>query len=759
MNQDVTTDDGTSGLTLEQYDAFCEEIAEQPSWRTAADRESDFFDNNQLDSEIIRRQQAIGLPSAIEPLMGPELDKLCGIEARLRKDCKVIPNSDKTDDDLAEALNVELNTAERHSKADKACSNAFREQAGVGVSWVEVARVNDPFRYPYKVDNVSRNECHWDWKGTLDPDMHDHRFFRRRRWVDKDQAKLLFPDSAELIEQAATGWANYSQTSKDGGLETGLYNSAHGISWTGGGSGMPTALSAGGAPGTFALLSSAYGTEQSRPSKEHQEWRDLSRRRVLVTEMWYRVWSNALVLTYPDGRVVAFEQDNGQHMYDAALGHATPSYRIISKVYVSMWIGPHKLSDTPCPFKHNRFPYVPFWHKREERTKVPFGLGRGWIYLQECVNAVSAKLRWGISAINVVMTEGAYKGTLQQLKSVAARLDSIIELDAKEMSKPGAKFELSRDFQLTDQQFKLMEDSRNAIRRTGAGLIEDQAEGQLEQIPNQHGILFDNLRESRSEMMTLLLSLIIEDIGNKQHAVSVKGNATTDDRTVMLNAPQPDGTITNDVQIALLKVDLEDVPSTPSYRAQQLQSFSEVVKSAPPDLMPILYPHMLALTDIPNKDKAIAAIREAGTAPTQEQIQQQIDTAVQQALLKAGVDNKQQELALKKELQDAKIAQMAAETVLTRVTSFYEATQAGGVVASAPGVAEVGDVILQGAGYTPPTPAGVNPGIENIPMPQQTAQPNELPVIRQNTHPGFPPHPASPEIGAQSGIETPRLGD
>ena len=154
---DVTIQDGnqsertevTPGLTLEQFESFHKEVKAQPPWRTAADKEADYLDGQQLDSDILRKQQAIGLPPAIEPLMGPALGYVCGMEAKLRRDWRVKPNSDKSDDDdVAEALNVKLNEAERHSKADKACSNAFRTQAGLGVGWVEVSRDNDPFQVP-----------------------------------------------------------------------------------------------------------------------------------------------------------------------------------------------------------------------------------------------------------------------------------------------------------------------------------------------------------------------------------------------------------------------------------------------------------------------------------------------------------------------------------------------------------------------------------------------------------------------------------
>lgn len=761
---------GDDGLSLSQFEEFHSECKKQPQWRSEADRQSDYLDGLQLDSDILKKQQMIGMPPAIDPLMGAELDHICGLEARLRKNWRVIPNSDVEDDDIAEAMSAKLNAAERHSKADKACSDAFRGQAGVGTGWVEVSRDPNPFNFPYRAVFVPRNEIWWDWKGSLDPAGLDHRYRIRRRWTDKEQAKLFFPDKADLIEQAATGWSNMESFTLDGGRSTGLSMTGGSIVMSG--SGAPTLLQ-GETPGTYAMLSTAYATEQQRGSSiEEQEWRDTSEKRICLFECWYRVWSKALVFKMDGGRTVEYDPTNMMHLSALASGQVEVLHSVISKVRLAIWLGPHKLSDEPSPYKHNKFPYVPFWGKREDRTHVPYGLARAWMYPQDAVNAIASKLRWGISAVRVERTEGAYAGTDEQLHREAARLDADIVLDAKKMAEPGAKFEIKRDFQLTDQQAALLKDSRDSIRRTGMGLDDGNQTNDsiqvLETIPNSHGVLFDNARESRNEVGELLLSMIIEDIGHKEHQVTIKGNVINDSRKIGLNMavihPVTGETyLDNDLQNTLLKVVLEDVPSTTSYRAQQLQSFSEVVKSAPENIQVALYPHMFELMDVPNKSQAVDVVRQASKQPTPEDIAQQVKDAVDSALVKANVDNKGREIELKGKLQDAQIAKLAAETLLTRVTAYFEAIQTGGALVATPAIAKVSDVILQSAGLTAATPTGINPMIEQAPLPTQglpSEQPGVSPVEQgAGTHPNFPERPASPAIGVGRGIETPRLGD
>lgn len=67
-------------LTLDELTEFMREIEDQPAWRRVADRESDYCDGNQIDSEILQRMQELGIPPAIEPLIGPTIAAVLGME-------------------------------------------------------------------------------------------------------------------------------------------------------------------------------------------------------------------------------------------------------------------------------------------------------------------------------------------------------------------------------------------------------------------------------------------------------------------------------------------------------------------------------------------------------------------------------------------------------------------------------------------------------------------------------------------------------
>lgn len=724
-----------AGLSLATFTKWFQEIQNQPAWRAKADKEMDYVDGNQLNSEVLEAQRKIGMPPAIEPLIGPAIESVVGLEAKTRTDWRVTPDGDSDGDDVAAALNYKLNQAERNSGADKACTDAFKPQACVGIGWVEVARESDPFKFPYRCKGVHRNEIFWDMLDH-EPGLPNARYLIRRRWSDSAQVKLKFPKHKELIDRTNGRWTDQFALTADGGSSTD----------------MATAWE-----------------DQRGWSIEEQEWRDAESGRVCLFEVWYRRWESVIVLTTPAGRVVEYDKANDMHNQVLAAGAIKPRKTTVARMYVSFWMGPHKLYDGPTPYKHSDFPYVPFWGQREDRTGVPFGRVRGMVYLQDNVNSAISKIRWGLSATRTVRTKGAVSYSDEIFRQQVSRVDADIVLSAEHMAQPGATFKIERDFQLTEQQYKMLGDSRNGIERAsgitsgfqgqkGSATSGIQENAQIEQATQSLAGLMDNFKFSRSKVGELLLSMIIEDMIGKPQTVVIRGNAVLPDRTVDLNVPAVDEAtgvqyLSNDIERTRLKVAVSDVPTTSSFRAQQLAAMSEAFKSMPQEYQIVALPHLLALMDVPNKEDIIKAIQEAKQQATPEQVQERIDQAVKDALQKAGHDLKSRELDMKAELQMAQISKLIAETVKTGVEAAFASMQAGQTIATMPQIAPIADVVMQGAGYQPPTPAGVDP---NFP------QPASIPVppldVQTNTSPQLPPVPQQSE-SPMTGIETARTTD
>lgn len=746
-------------LSKEEYDEIFEEIENQPRWRAVADKESDYADGNQLDSELLKRQQELGIPPAVEDLIGPALLSIQGYEATIRTDWRVTPNGDPGGQDVADAINFKLNQAERESKADRACSAAFQSQITSGIGWVEVSRDSDPFQFPYRCKKIHRNEIHWDMKAT-EPDLSDARWLRRQRWLSPERIALVFPEKKELILAAGrhgSQWWQDETLTFEGGDGTGLENAWNeGRSWT----------------------------------MQEDRWYNPRSKELCVAELWYRRWVRVPVLKTPNGRVVEFDESNLQHAIAVASGAAEVTQATIARVRRAYWLGPHKLHDGPTPYAHRHFPYVPFFGFIEDATGIPYGYVRSMKYAQDSLNSGLSKLRWGMSVVRVERTKGAVAMTDSQLRKQIARPDADIVLDAAHMQQPGAKFDVHRDYQLTDQHYQMLNDNRATFERVsgitagfggkqGTATSGLQEQTQVEQSNQALGRIMDNFREARSLVGELLMSMIIRDIGEKQTEVIIEGDAITADRQVTLNAPEVDpatGThyLSNDINRTRLMVSLEDVPSTNSYRAQQLQALTEAIKPLPAEYLAAAIPFLTQLMDVPFKRDLVEAFRAVGETPTPEQIEEQTQQAIQDALAKAGNELKERELEIKERKADSEVKNLDAKAVQVGVQAAFAAMQAGAQIAQMPMIAPIADTIMQGAGYQRPNPMGDDP---DFAVPEQAAASNirspyiqgegaqmgseqleQLAQVNENTSPQFPPVPA--EAGSpMQGIETPNTTD
>lgn len=757
----VDTPDGDVPLSLAEYREIHEEIDHQPrEWRPNADREMDYAEGNQLRTELLEAQRKMGIPPSKENLIGAALEGIRGFEEATRTDWRVTANGQPGGQDVADAISFKLNEAERYSQADDACGKAFYPQIGVGLGWVEVSKADDPFDYPYQCQPVNRNEIHWDWAGQKD-DLSDARWLRRQRWMHPSRLVRVFPEHAELIRRfgkAGTGWWSEYDAMGQGGGSTGM-NRAFDVarSWT----------------------------------VAEDRWFNPFNKEVCATELWYRRWTDVVVLKSRDGRVVEYDEKNPAHVH--AIANKLVEYRraVVAKVRRSYWLGPHVLFDGPTPYAHKFFPYVPFWGFREENTRVPFGYIRNMIDQQDTLNSGNSRLRWAMSAYRVTRTKGAVAMEDDQFRRTVGRLDADIVLNPAVMSQNGAVFKVERDYQLTSQQLEMLQNARQAIERVnpaaagafagrrGTATSGVQEQTQVEQANQSLAHMVGNFKRGRTQVGEMLMSMLVQGMGKEPQEVVIEGDAVRADRTVVINKPETDEHgypyLSNDLQRTRLMVGLEDVPSSPTYRGQQLRTMGEAVKSMPPNFQAVCMPLMASLMDVPFKREMVEAMRAAGAQETPEQVEVRIQQAVTQALKEAGNELKARELDMKERITDAQIEKMMREAVQVGVQTAFSAMQGGAQVAQMPMIAPIADAIMQGAGYKKPTPGGDDP---NFPTPAETAAMNikspyiqgqgaegapqvgdaAVTEVRKNTSPGYPPVPRDAPQG-MDGIETPTPAD
>lgn len=761
-----TTNDLQDGrdqpLSLDEFASIVRESLSQPPWRAQADQEADYADGNQLSTELLQRMKSMGIPPAKENIIGPAIRAVCGMEAKTRKDWRVTPDGEPGGQDVADASNFKLNQAERHSKADRALSAAFKPAATVGIGWVEVSRAANSLEYPYKCRHIHRNEIWWDMK-AVEPDLTDARWLYRRRWISRSRAARMFPDHATIIQSGGPDrWiAEFALQELEGGQSTGLRSALE-------------------AERAWTVQEDAYYNEENKT--------------VCITELWYRRWVTMTMLKMDDGRVVKYDEANELHQAALALGRGRLVEEELPVVRRSYWMGPHQLFDGPSPYPHRYFPYVRIQAWAEDLTGIPFGLVRDMLFPQDNLNSTISKLRWGMSSVETVRSKNILAMTDDQFRRMASRVDADFVLNPDEAAKPGARFERNRDFQLNAQQFQLMGDSRNAANRVsgvtasfqgqeGTATSGVQEQTQVEQSQVSLADLMDAHSDARALVGELLLALIIEDIGKAVTTIVIEGDVLNQPRTVVLNQPEVDPLtnitlLSNDVQRTRLKVAMEDVPSSSSFRAQQLAALSEAVKAAPPEIQQVVMPFMIDLMDLPRKKEVVQAIRDA-----QARGQADPDAIREQVKQELMYDLKVREVEIRERESDARIQQMVAQAVQTGVQAAFSAMQAGAQVAQMPMIAPIADEVMKGAGYKRPTGGGDDPNFptadvtaamnikspyiqgggaaavpEAEPEPGAQAEADAAPAVRQNTSPAFPPVPQQAEQG-MNGIETPAVAD
>lgn len=747
---DELQDGADEPMTLDEFASIVRESLSQPSgWRRTADMEADYADGNQLGTELLMRMKAAGIPPAKENIIGPAIRTMCGFEAKTRTDWRVSPDGEPGGQDVADAVKFRLNQAERQSKADRALSAAFKPMCAVGIAWVEVTRASNSLEFPYKCRYIHRNEIWWDMK-AIEPDLSDARWLYRRRWISRSRAARMFPAHATLIMNGADKWiAEFSIQELEGGQSTGL----------------KAALEA---ERAWTVQEDAYYNEENKT--------------VCITELWYRRWVTTVMLKMKDGRAVKYDPANALHVAALSLGRGKLVQELLPVVRRGYWMGPHCLFDGPSPHPHPHFPYVRLVACTEDLTGIPFGLVRDMLFPQDNLNSTIAKLRWGMSAVETIRTKGAVLMTDEQFRQMASRVDADFVLDAQHFTDhpTGAKFERKRDFQLNAQHFQLMQDSRAAASsvsgitpsfqgQQGTATSGVQEQTQVEQSQVSVADLIDNFKDARSLVGEMLMAFIIEDIGKEETTIVIEGDVLNPPRTVVLNRPEVDPEtnivlLSNDVQRTRMKVALEDVPTSSSFRAQQLNALSESVKAAPPEIQQVVMPFMIDLMDLPRKKEVVEAIRAASGGKID---QQALREQIKQELMH---DLKERELAIKENESEARIKNLMAQAVQTGVQAAFSAMQAGAQVAMNPAVAPIADEVMKGAGYQRPSPGGDDPnfptagGVPVQPGPAPAggaggaaAEPG-IADVQQNTSPEFPPVPQQAGQG-MNGIETPAVAD
>lgn len=614
------------------------EIDRQPQWRPESSRCADYYDGKQISLAMKRELDERGQPVMVHNLVAPAVDGVLGMEAKTRQGMMV-----KADDDqgteVAEALNEKMNEIGRLIEIDRCCSDAFAPQTKAGMGWVEVNedKLGD---VSVKANTVHRNEIWWDWN-SKQPDLSDARWLMRKRWLDEDEAIAFFPGHEELIRQACGAWANFA-------------HEAENVS-------RPS-------------LVSAY-QEYTDYDWHDDEIYDTDRRRIRCYEIWYRKFVKGYMLKiHENGREVKYDENNNFHRALITAGAAKLVSRPFKKMYRAYYLGPHKVVDGPSMLPHGGFPYTPFWGYREDGTGIPYGIIRRMLSPQDEYNFRRSKLTYLLNYKRIEMDSDATEMSDQDLIDEVHRANGLIKLNPERRNREGHKaFNVESDAGLAQQQFVIMQDAKQMIQDAAgiysAMLGQDSnatsgvaINGLIEQGNTTLAELFDNFRYARKQVYEQLLAFTVADIRRDPAEVKVNQDSADPTKTIRLNErvvnEQNVEEIRNDVMTTRMHVVLDDIMSSPGYKAQLTDRMMTLVQSLPPNLQVAVLDLVIENTDVPKKNEILKRIRKLTG--------QNVDPAEMSDEERKALEARQQKESLVQQLELAemqkKIDNLAADT-------------------------------------------------------------------------------------------------
>lgn len=580
-------------ITTTKLESFLSDIRAQPIFRPLCDKCADYYDGNQITPQMLSELERRGQPALVHNLIAPTIDGVLGLEVKTRTDVRLVADDDEGLP-VVDAMNQQLHEAARLSMTDRACADAFAGQIKTGIDWVEVGRESDPFRYPYTVQQVHRNEIWWDWHSKR-LDLEDCRWLMRRRWLDVDTIAQAFPAHKELIEAVAQGWQGYEG-----------WGEFHSL-------------------GNGSSLVDAHATEVSS-NIVRGDWWDSDRRRALIYEVYYRVWDRKPVLKTQDGQVVLYDKTNKMHAAALAAGVVTVEVANFSRMRQAYFVGPHKLADRDSPHPHNKFPYVPFFGYREDKSNIPYGLVRRMLSPQDEINHRRNKLTWLLNLKRVIKDNDAMMNMSdEQMMDELHRADGVVNLNPNRQNRDANAFRIELDSGIAAQQYQVLQSAQKEIQDV-AGVYSaflGQESGAtsgvaIDSLVEQGTVtlskLLDNYKFARQQVHELLLANIIADIGDKQKTVRINVDSPKKTKTIVLNERITDEfnrtKINNSVLRTKMRVVLDDVANTATYRQQVNLALMNMVGQLPPEYQAPLIEMIVETSDVANRNEVLQQIRK-----------------------------------------------------------------------------------------------------------------------------------------------------
>ena len=576
--------DSKSALVKMAEDWWYEAYTLNEQVRLERARDEDYYDGIQWTDKEIAELTSRGQAPLVINVCAPVVNWLIGTERRTRIDFKVLPRSNDEADSqtaLAKTSLIKYIYTDNYVRSEN--SRAFKDGIISGEGWVEVCFSSEDTDSPIEVRNEDWRNIWFDYRSTSRT-LDDARYLFRSKVVDEDIAVALFPDKEDVIKGVST-------------IGNTLFGTADPASNT---------------------LATTYGGAVSVT---------LQRPMVRLIEGWFRIpeHSNKIVggtfSGYYEDQIDDAVRELLDYEIDAGIAEITEVFtrRVRKVMFVASTSVEHSdlvfLKEEPSPYKHNKFPFVPFFAYRRKRDNTPYGVIRTALGAQDDLNKRRSKAIHILSTNKVVADADALTpvGWLA-IEDELPRPDGILKLDGRK----GARFEIHTDTGLAASHLDLMNEDKEAIFLT-TGVNSDTI-GNGNPYASSKAILtrqdqstvvttelFDNYRLFLQQEGELILSLA-EQAYVDEEVVRVKSDGGGWSY-LAINKEADDGSILNDISNTRHDYVLSEEDYRDTMRQAMFEKMMELMGQLPPDTAMAMLDLVIDMSDIPNKKTIVDRIR------------------------------------------------------------------------------------------------------------------------------------------------------
>lgn len=643
---------------------FLAEAARQSANRAMMAKCEQFYDGNQYEFDDAQELRDRGQPVVVYNEVKPTIDWLIGTERKTRVDFLVVADDEGEEADNDATLKTKLlKYLDETNRASFERSYAAEDAFKAGIGWIEVGLRGDKNGAPVYIGAESWRNILWDSMATK-RDLSDARYLFRIKVVDLDVAIALFPDKKDKLEACA-------QNGDDAEI---LRN------WLG--TGLIAGLDA------FSSQDDKLDYLTAKPVDMFN-----TRERVLLLECWSR--------------------EPFHNKEPGPFGIADPmTWRIMCSIMTEK----DTLIESWSPFKHDRFPFIPYWAYRNKRTGLPYSPTFPLMGPQEALNHRMGRSLYEASANQLLMEEDAFNSEVMDIDEIRRELDdphgtAVFARGALAGGKVRDRDNnASAQFQLNLAQYDL-----NSIRQmsgvTGEnrGLDTNATSGRAVLAKQEQGSLitmelFDNLLFARQMEGEMALSLS-EQFITQPMTVRTSGDNGRNEYT-RINQPQPDGTYLNDITQRQAHFTVGEQAWKQSFAEaafeQLMQVMTQLASAAPQIVVNLLDVIFEMHPNLPRKQAILKRIRsvngqadESGKMTPEQQAEMQQKQQMAQAQFEAQMAQLQAQI---REAQ-AKGEKLEADAMAKRLEGLYLSAQAAQVLAMAPQITPVADELLKSVGF------------------------------------------------------------